>query len=54
MPTWLKISNIAWFRLLIADEPNEAKRQDLELRLAQAEAEVEADLANFNAPVKAA
>ncbi len=40
MSTWLKMTNIIWFRQMLADEPNEAKRRDLEQKLAEAEADV--------------
>jgi len=40
----LKHANFAWFRFAVAEEPDDAKRRELEQKLAQAEAEFEASL----------
>lgn len=44
MNEWVKRANFAWFRLMLQDEPSEARRRDLEEKLARAEAEYEASL----------
>ena len=55
MYAWLKLTNIASFRQMIADEPNALKRRELERKLDQVEAEVQADLQSvFDTPAHAA
>lgn len=44
MPAWLKMANIAWFRMALVNEPNVARRSELEKKLAEAEADARADL----------
>jgi len=44
MPAWLKMANIAWFRMALVNEPNADRRLELELKLAEAEAEVNSEL----------
>ncbi len=44
MTAWLKLTNIAWFRQMVAEEANEVKRRELQQKLDQAEAELHADL----------
>jgi hypothetical protein len=44
MPAWLKMANIAWFRMALVNEPNGAKRRELEEKLAEVEADVKTEL----------
>ena len=44
MDLFLKRANFSWFRMMLIAEPDEAKRQELERKLAQAEAEFEDSL----------
>ena len=46
---WLQIANIAWFRMALVNEPNAAKRRELERKLAEVEAEARSEL--FDGPV---
>jgi hypothetical protein len=44
MPAWLKMANIAWFRMALVNEPSGEKRRALEEKLAAVEAEVKTAL----------
>jgi hypothetical protein len=44
MDTLLRYANFAWFRLALAGEADEAKRLEMERKLAQAQDEFEASL----------
>jgi hypothetical protein len=41
MGVWLKMTNIAWVRMALADEPDDTKRREIEAKLAQLEAELQ-------------
>ncbi len=44
MPAWLKMANLAWFRMALINEPDASRRRELEEKLAAAEAEARSEL----------
>jgi hypothetical protein len=49
MEMLLKRANFSWFRLMLAQEPDETKRAELERKLDEAEARFEASLEDEHA-----
>jgi hypothetical protein len=50
MTSWLNLTNIHLFRQMLVNEPNSAKRQELERKLDKVEAQVNAATFNNDEP----